>query len=122
MKEIYWLSRLDGIIIASGVLLAFSIAFILALGILSLIDGEDEHLMSAERRRKHLNRSVIICIITSMICCFVPSSKTAMAIWGVGSVIDYVQENQSLKELPDKCVKALEVWADSLNEEKEDNR
>lgn len=122
MKEIYWLSRLDGIITASGVLLAFSIAFIVALGVLSLIDGEDEYLMSAERRRKSLNRSVIICVITSMICCFVPSSKTAMAIWGVGSVIDYVQENESLKELPDKCVKALEVWADSLNEEEKEEK
>lgn len=117
MKEIYWLSRLDGILTASGVLLTLSGVSIVALVLLSLIDGEDEYLMSAERRRKLLNRSVIICIITSLICSFVPSSKTAMAIWGVGSVIDYVQENESLKELPDKCVKALEAWADSLIEE-----
>lgn len=84
--------------------------------------SDDFRELSAERRRKSLNRSVIICVITSMICCFVPSSKTAMAIWGVGSVIDYVQENESLKELPDKCVKALEVWADSLNEEEKEEK
>lgn len=119
MKEIYWLSRLDGVLTASGVLLALSGVAIVALVLLSLIDGEDELLMSAERRRKHLNRSVIICIITSLICSFVPSSKTAMVIWGVGSVIDYVQENESLKELSDKCVKALEAWADSLIEEEQ---
>jgi hypothetical protein len=117
MKEIYWLSRLDGILTASGVLLALSGVAIVALVILSLIDGENEYLMSAERRRKLLNRSVIICIITSLICSFVPSSKTAMTIWGAGTVIDYVQDNDSLQQLPDKCVKALEAWADSLTEE-----
>jgi hypothetical protein len=120
MKEIYWLSRLDGILTASGVLLTLSVVAIVAIAILSLIDGEDELLMSAERRQKILNVSVIICIITTLICSFVPSSKTAMTIWGVGSVIDYVQENNSLKELPDKCLKALEVWADSLNEEEKE--
>lgn len=120
MKEIYWLSRLDGILTASGALLTLSGVAIVAIVILSLIDGEDELLMSAEWRRKLLNRSVIICIITSLICSFVPSSKTAMTIWGVGSVIDYVQENNSLREFPDKCLKALEVWADSLNEEEKE--
>lgn len=119
MKEIYWLSRLDGILTVSGVLLAISVVAIIFVAACRLIDGDDYLLMSAERRRKIMKRCTIICIITSLICGFVPSSKTAMAIWGVGTVIDYVQENETLHELPDKCVKALEIWADSLNEEEE---
>lgn len=117
MNEIYWITRLDGILTASGVILLLSGLAIISIVILALIDGDDELMMSAELRRKILNRSVIICVITSLICCFVPSSKAALTMWGVGAVIDYVQENESLKELPDKCVKALEFWADSLNEE-----
>lgn len=119
MKEIYWLSRLDGILTVSGVLLGISAVVIIFMAFCRLIDGDDELLMSAERRRKILKHSTIICIITGLICSFVPSSKTAMTIWGVGTVIDYVQENETLQELPDKCVKALEIWADSLNENEE---
>jgi hypothetical protein len=89
------------------------------MALLILIDGDDELVMSAEHRRNIMKRSTIICIISSLICSFVPSSKTAMTIWGVGTVIDYVQENETLHELPDKCVKALEIMADSLNEEEE---
>lgn len=119
MKEIYWLSRLDGILTASGILLTLSVIAILCMVILKLIEDDDVQVMSAERKRKIMKSSTIICIITSLICSFVPSSKTAMAIWGVGTVIDYVQENETLHELPDKCVKALEIWANSFNEEEE---
>ena len=117
MNEIYWMTRLDGILTASGVILTISGVAVVAMSILALIDGEDELMMSAERRKKIWNRSTIICMISALVCCFVPSSKTAMTIWGVGTVIDYVQDNETLQELPDKCVKALEAWADSLNEE-----
>jgi hypothetical protein len=120
MNEIYWITRLDGILTASRVILILSGLTVICFAILTIIDGDDELMMSAELRRKILNRSVIICMICSLICCFVPSSKTALTMWGVGAVIDYVQENESLKELPDKCVKALESWADSLNEEEKE--
>jgi hypothetical protein len=48
---------------------------------------------------------------------FTPSTKEMMLIWGLGNTVDYIQENETVKELPDKCVKALEAWADSLIEE-----
>lgn len=31
--------------------------------------------------------------------------------------IDYVKSNETAKQLPDKCVKALDKWVDNLNEE-----
>ena len=34
-------------------------------------------------------------------------------IWGVGNVIDYVQTNETVKQLPDKVMNALDIWVDS---------
>ena len=35
-----------------------------------------------------------------------------MSIYGIGGVIDYVQENPDAKQLPDKYIKVLNKWAD----------
>jgi hypothetical protein len=43
-------------------------------------------------------------------------------IWGVGGTIDYVKSNATAKQLPDKCIEALDKWVDSLNEEKTKNK
>ena len=49
-----------------------------------------------------------------------PTTKEAMLIWGVGTTIDFIQENETVQQLPDKCVNALNAWVDSLNEEKKE--
>lgn len=49
---------------------------------------------------------------------FVPTTKEALMIYGIGGTIDYLKENPTAKQLPDKCVNALDKWADSwVNEE-----
>ena len=93
-----------------------TIAFIL-FAILSFVDAEDELIMSGKRRRQWRRGSVIVLAISALMCLFVPGSKQAMLIWGIGSTVDYIQENEAVKELPDKCVEALEVWLESLTEE-----
>ena len=54
---------------------------------------------------------------------FVPTTKDAMLIFGVGGTIDYIKSNETINQLPDKCVNALEAWVDSLteNESKDEN-
>ena len=42
-------------------------------------------------------------------------------IYGVGSTIEYLKSNPNAKELPDKCVKALERWADEDKENDKDS-
>ena len=40
-------------------------------------------------------------------------------IYGVGSTIDYIKENPTAKQLPDKWVKILDKWVDEqLQKEK----
>lgn len=48
---------------------------------------------------------------------FIPSTEQLYMIYGVGGTIDYLKDNPTAKELPDKCIKALDTWADNLNKE-----
>ena len=40
-----------------------------------------------------------------------------MLIFGVGSTIDYIKSNETIQEIPDKCINALDAWVESLNKE-----
>ena len=48
---------------------------------------------------------------------FVPTTKDAMLIFGVGSTLDYIKSNDTIQEIPDKCINALDAWVESLNKE-----
>lgn len=41
-------------------------------------------------------------------------------IYGVGGTIDYLKDNETAKQLPDKVVIALDKYIDSLNEDKKE--
>ena len=41
-------------------------------------------------------------------------TNEALMIYCVGGTIDYVKSNETAKQLPDKCIKALDKWADNL--------
>lgn len=53
-----------------------------------------------------------------MILILTPTKKDLLLIYGLGPTVDYIQDNEKVKELPDKCVEALSKWVDSLNEDK----
>lgn len=40
-----------------------------------------------------------------------------LLIYGVGTTLDYLQDNEKVQQLPDKCVDALEAWVESLSKE-----
>lgn len=117
MSEIYWISRLDAILTVLGIVCTISAIVLICMGILSYIDCEDD-LMPKEVKSKAVRRSWLILIIVVPILTFVPSSKQVVEIWGIGQILDYVQDNEAFQQLPDKCVKALEAWVDSLAEDK----
>mgnify|MGYP004481456109 FL=1 len=48
---------------------------------------------------------------------FFPTKSQLYIIYGVGGSIDYLKDNPTAKELPDKCIKALDNWVDNLNKE-----
>lgn len=48
---------------------------------------------------------------------FVPTTKQALIIYGVGGTIDYVKSCNKAKQLPDKAIIALDKYLESINEE-----
>lgn len=112
MNELYWLTRLEyiqnflGIVMfASGITLFISFT----LWIMS------EYAEEIRKTLLWLRCAFATLVISSLIFVFVPSTKEALLIWGVGSTIDYIQENETAKQLPDKCINALNDWVESLS-------
>lgn len=113
MSDLYWILILGGLhdffvacmIISIGVFLSFFIITIAT-----------EAKRKEDVREKSLNilvASSIVVVLCVLLTIIIPSKKEL----GVGSTIEYLKSNPNAKELPDKCIKALERWADSVNKE-----
>lgn len=62
--------------------------------------------------KKFLIGSCVLFSLTFVLSILIPSKKELCVIYGVGSIIDYVQENPDANQLPDKTVKFLNAVAD----------
>lgn len=118
MNEIYWIQRLDNVYSCFEGLLIISIVAACILIPAAVFGKEftDRQDFTAKSKR-WLTATICTLSLSAAGLVFMPTTNEALTILGVGTVIDYVQDNDSLQQLPDKCVKALEAWADSLTEE-----
>ena len=115
MSEIYWITRLD---IIQGFCIAFLVAGIASIVIACLrtfcaLESTD---LSITNKCKKVG--IILTAIFLPAVMFIPTSKDAMLIFGIGPTIDYVQSNETAKQLPDKCIEALDNWVESLTLDK----
>ena len=95
MNEIYWITRLDSIIVLLVIIVMVSI-FVAVL-------------LASRRSIKW----IVISIIALIALVFIPSTKEALLIYGLGGAIDYLQEDNKYKELSDKCNKALDKFLET---------
>lgn len=125
MSTLYWinvLGNLSDVCMAILVLSAlFSIVFFLA-----TIFYEDE--IKADLSKVGYKRFVkvrkticIVLIISTLAYIYLPVKSQLYMIYGIGGTIDYLRENPKAKELPDKCIKALDTWIDNFNKEEGNN-
>ncbi len=124
MNEIYWITRFDALNTIFIIALVISI-LILAVAIIGWIVNCDEECEFEKRARKTCEKAIRIAITPFIIglfgATFTPTTKEALLIYGVGGTIDYLKSNPTAKQLPDKCIKALDVWVDSWIVEKKDS-
>lgn len=119
MLLIYLITILDNL---------FCISMLLALVglfgtiIFSAITIADENSAKDVRIIKLKKHSIIILSIFGTIALFVPNSKQAAMIFAVGTTIDYVQNNEKIKELPDKAVLCLDKFIDEYLKEENNNK
>lgn len=115
MNELYWLTRLE--YIQNFLVIVMSVSGIV-LFISFMIWAMANYVEEAKSALKWAIGTFTTLVISSLIFVFVPSTKEALLIWGVGSTIDYIQENETAKQLPDKCINALNDWVESFSDPK----
>lgn len=67
-------------------------------------------------------KCAIVFFVSIFMNLFIPTTNEALLIYGVGGTIDYIKSNDTAKQLPDKCIKALGKWVENLNEEKKQDK
>lgn len=129
MNEIYWITRLNAIcnFLTAVAVVSFLIStFIAVFVVCSRIKVNDYkkgsenwnyYMQKFKMFLSYFKRSIFVAIIACFINLFIPTTNEALMIYGIGSTIDYIKSNETAKRLPDKCIKALDKWADNLNEE-----
>ena len=122
MGEIYWITRFDPINTCATVFLILSAivtAIFIIRTIISIAEDSEKEINLCKKCLKISSSILMVCILVEV---FVPTTKQALLIYGVGGTIDYIKANPVAKQLPDKCVNALDKWVDSWNiEEKNDS-
>lgn len=116
MSEIYWISRLDYI---CNLFIVLSIIFgtIVVVGGFTLVvsdrlDNDHPTIL------KIVKRSILILGFSLLGVIFLPNTKQAYMIWGLGGTIDYIKSNETVQKLPDKTIQCLDKFLDKyLNEE-----
>ena len=115
MSELYWITVLGRISLITGILSAISFIALVVLIIACIVAYFDDS-TSDEDSKKIVKVTKIVGIFTisiTVLTIFVPSTKQALLIYGVGGTVDYIRQNPTAKQLPDKCIKVLDKWVDS---------
>lgn len=116
MGEMYWITRFDGLLAVVILLLIISIVITIA-SIAMYFDSRDEDAEKANRKRAIVFGSIGTFLLIAQV--FIPTTKQALIIYGVGGSIDYIKSNDTAKHLPDKAIIALDKYLESINEEAE---
>ena len=121
MSELYWITRCDPIGTIALVFLIISaiILGIIIIGYASCSADKDEN--GVKLAKKLMKVFIPIFTISLLIEAFIPSTKEALVIYGVGGTVDYLKANPTAKKLPDKCINALDKWVDSFSIENNDS-
>lgn len=129
MNELYWITRLDGMCWFLTLIAVFSVIATVVLFFIGLTkrSGADTCLEGSKTWEQHIEASKM-CLYLSKRCAiaffvsvfinfFIPTTNQALLIYGVGGTIDYIKSNDTSKQLPDKCVKALDKLVENLTKE-----
>lgn len=110
MSELYWLFILGNCNVLSNILLFFSFIGSIVLSIVCYCEASLNKTIASLCKIR--NALYVIVIISILGCVFIPSTKELYIIYGVGGTMDYLKSNHTAKQLPDKCIKALDKWID----------
>lgn len=56
--------------------------------------------------------SLVVIVISMLTICAVPTTKQGLLIFGVNEAVEFCEKHPETKQLPDKCIKALNKYLD----------
>ena len=121
MSELYWLNVLGNLNGLCRFLMVLSIiAFVVCVIFYFMSQNEDSYFPLTSKSIAKFFRFTIfpILVISTIGNTFIPDTKTLYVIYGVGGTLDYLKENKTAKQIPDKAILALDKY---LNEQLGDN-
>lgn len=117
MWEIYWLTRLEGLYTLFIVLMTLSSIILISACLYTILEGIDSSDSRYPKFAKIIKKSLIYTVILGLLLIFTPDKKQLLLILGIGETIDYIQSNDVAKQLPDKCIIALDKYLTEINDE-----
>ena len=115
MSEIYWMTRLNLVVTTCEIFMILGIIFSSLSFLFYCVNKSNDNDKWIPFWSKCLVIGVVAIFIFSLGRIFVPTTKEAMLIYGIGGSIDYLKTNDVAKQLPDKCINALDAWVESFN-------
>ena len=105
MTEIYWLTRLDAVCIVS--LTVFLVCTIWSIVYIAVAAMDDDSIRDAIARIKWVIITDVLALLSLL---FVPDTKDALVIYGLGSTKDGIESNEKAKEIPQKAIDAVDKY------------
>ena len=121
MSELYWLNVLGNLNGFCKFFIVLSIIALVVCVIFYLVPQDEDFGFPLARKYivKFIRFTLLpILIISTIGNTFIPDTKTLYVIYGVGGTLDYLKENKTAKQIPDKAILVLDKY---LNEQLEDN-
>lgn len=122
MEELYWIERLDSIQGVFIFLSFLSVIWLSSVFIIPVMEGYDTEDCKEKGIHKSRKISGTLLAISVLVLTFVPSTKEMYRIIGIGGTIDYIRKNETAKQLPDKCIKALDLFVNKVIEDDNENK
>lgn len=117
MNEFYWIERLDAVNVAFAVIGIIALICLLFVSIESYSESYTKEECIEKGIYKARKASFTIIAISLLILIFTPSTKEMYRIAGIGETINYLRQNETAKQLPDKCIKALDLFLDKITKD-----
>ena len=114
MNELYWIERLDAVNVTFVIILIVALVWLVYVFIESNVESYSAKECIDKGIYKAKKVSYVIIAISLLILIFTPTTKEMYRIIGIGETINYLRQNEASKELPDKCIKALDLFLDKI--------
>lgn len=120
MSELYWIGVIGNLWNMFFVILILSLFWLILCSLLYFVMGEDLLFFykSKDLFKKRLGFCMLVVMVSTIATVFIPTKKELYIIFGVGPTIDFIKSNEKAQELPEKCIDALELFIESINDDK----